>query len=145
MSFGPSLPELFRRAAQLVNKILKGAKPADLPVEQATKFELVINMKTGSRSRRRCCRGRTRLSSSDRCARNVRTRGQASSGSAFQGRFHHFSDSGTGGRLEEFLCGGAFLGWGVAGLGGGGGAGTSTGSFSRTSGGGADGAASCSR
>jgi DNA-binding response OmpR family regulator len=45
-SFGPSLPELFRRAAQLVNKILKGAKPADLPVEQATKFELVINMKT---------------------------------------------------------------------------------------------------
>ena len=46
MSFGPSLPELFRRAAQLVNKILKGAKPADLPVEQATKFELVINMKT---------------------------------------------------------------------------------------------------
>jgi putative ABC transport system substrate-binding protein len=46
VSFGPSLPELFRRAAQLGNKILKGAKPADLPVEQATKFELVINMKT---------------------------------------------------------------------------------------------------
>jgi putative ABC transport system substrate-binding protein len=46
VSFGPSLPELFRRAAQLVNKILKRAKPADLPVEQATKFELVINMKT---------------------------------------------------------------------------------------------------
>ena len=46
MSFGPSLPELFRRAAQLVNKVLKGTKPADLPVEQATKFELVINMKT---------------------------------------------------------------------------------------------------
>ena len=45
MSFGPSLPKPFRRAAQLVNKILKGAKPADLPVEQATKFELVINMK----------------------------------------------------------------------------------------------------
>jgi putative ABC transport system substrate-binding protein len=46
ISFGPSLPELYRLAAQLVNKILKGAKPADLPVEQATKFELVINLKT---------------------------------------------------------------------------------------------------
>jgi putative ABC transport system substrate-binding protein len=46
MSYGPSLPDLFRRSAGYVQKILQGTKPAELPVEQPTKFELVINLKT---------------------------------------------------------------------------------------------------
>jgi putative tryptophan/tyrosine transport system substrate-binding protein len=45
MSYGPNYPDLFRRAAQLVGKILRGAKPTDIPVEQPTKFDLVINLK----------------------------------------------------------------------------------------------------
>jgi putative tryptophan/tyrosine transport system substrate-binding protein len=46
MSYGPNIPDLFRRAANFVDKILRGAKPADIPVEQPTKFDLVINLTT---------------------------------------------------------------------------------------------------
>jgi putative tryptophan/tyrosine transport system substrate-binding protein len=46
LSYGPSFPDLYYRAAGLIDKIVKGAKPADLPVEQPTKLELIVNLKT---------------------------------------------------------------------------------------------------
>jgi len=46
MSYGPNIPDLYRRAADFVDKILRGAKPAEIPVEQPSKFDLVINLTT---------------------------------------------------------------------------------------------------
>jgi hypothetical protein len=46
LSYGPNFPELFRRAAEIVDKVLRGTKPADIPVEQPTRFELVVNSVT---------------------------------------------------------------------------------------------------
>ena len=46
MSYGPNFPHLYRRAAELVDKILRGTKPGDIPVEQPTEFDLVVNLTT---------------------------------------------------------------------------------------------------
>jgi putative tryptophan/tyrosine transport system substrate-binding protein len=46
VSYGPSIPDQYRRAADLVDKILRGAKPGDIPVEQPTKFDFIINLTT---------------------------------------------------------------------------------------------------
>jgi putative tryptophan/tyrosine transport system substrate-binding protein len=46
MSYGPNFPDLFRRAGDYVDKILRGMKPADIPVEQPVKFDLILNLKT---------------------------------------------------------------------------------------------------
>ena len=46
MSYGPNFPDMFRRAADMVDKILRGVKPGDLPVQQPTQFDLVINLTT---------------------------------------------------------------------------------------------------
>jgi putative ABC transport system substrate-binding protein len=46
MSYGPKYADLFRRAAEIVDKILRGAKPGDIPVEEPTNFELVVNLST---------------------------------------------------------------------------------------------------
>jgi putative tryptophan/tyrosine transport system substrate-binding protein len=46
MAYGPNFPDMFRRSADYVDKILRGAKPADIPVEQPTKFDLVVNLTT---------------------------------------------------------------------------------------------------
>jgi putative tryptophan/tyrosine transport system substrate-binding protein len=46
MSYGPNLPDLFRRAADITDKILRGTKPGDIPIEQPTRFDLIINLTT---------------------------------------------------------------------------------------------------
>jgi putative ABC transport system substrate-binding protein len=46
MSYGPDFPDLFRRSAEIVDKILRGTKPSDIPVEQPTKFDLVVNLRS---------------------------------------------------------------------------------------------------
>ena len=65
MSYAPDHIDLTRRTATYIEKILKGAKPADLPVEQASKYQLVINLKTAKALHRRCSPAPTRSSNSN--------------------------------------------------------------------------------
>src|SRR5215216_5335715 len=73
MSYGPNWPSLWRRAAEVVDKILRGAKPADIPVEQPRTFELVINLKTAKTLKRTTpCTRTTPWKASDRHLRLLR-------------------------------------------------------------------------
>ena len=86
MSYGANFPDLFRRAADFVDKILRGTKPADIPVEQPTKFDLVINLTTAkalglkcrvvARPRRRSDRVKPKHPAYSPRRRTVRTAGR---------------------------------------------------------------------
>jgi hypothetical protein len=82
MAYGPNFPDMFRRSADYVDKILRGAKPADIPVEQPTKFDLVVNLTTAkthsayaARSRRRGNRVRMPFAADLECPLSRRVSG----------------------------------------------------------------------